>query len=165
MTSPDGITWTARAAEANFWQAVAAGDGYFMAIAASGTNRLMVSTDGATWLPLAGADVGGNWESITYGNNVFVGVANVGSVLVVRASIPVVAATTTTTAPTTTIATTTTVTPTTVATTTTVTAEATTEKAATSGLPATGTNNNQLALVALLFVVAGSTLLVRRRVR
>jgi LPXTG-motif cell wall-anchored protein len=32
-------------------------------------------------------------------------------------------------------------------------------------LPATGTNNNQLALVALLFVVAGSTLLVRRRVR
>ena len=33
------------------------------------------------------------------------------------------------------------------------------------GPTATGTNNNQLALVALLFVVAGSTLLVRRRVR
>jgi LPXTG-motif cell wall-anchored protein len=58
-----------------------------------------------------------------------------------------------------------TVVPTTVAATTTVTTEATSEEAATSGLPATGTNNNRLALIALLFVVAGSTLLVRRRVR
>jgi LPXTG-motif cell wall-anchored protein len=32
-------------------------------------------------------------------------------------------------------------------------------------LPATGTNNSQLVLMALLFVVAGSVLLVRRRVR
>jgi len=58
-----------------------------------------------------------------------------------------------------------TVVPTSVAATTTVTTEVTSEEAATSGLPATGTNNNRLALVALLFVVAGSVLLVRRRVR
>lgn len=62
------------------------------------------------------------------------------SVQVVRASIPVVAATTVAT-------------------------KAKTKKAPAGGLPATGTSNNQLLLVALLFVVAGSVLLVRRRVR
>ena len=142
-----------------FGQSVAAGDGYFTAIASSGTNRLMVSTDGTTWLPLAGADVGGNWESITYGNNAFVGVANVGSIQVVRASIPVVVATTTTT----TTVTSTTVTSTTVASTTTEAATLATQNDSTDDLPTTGTSNNQLLLVALLFVVAGSALLVRRR--
>jgi LPXTG-motif cell wall-anchored protein len=38
-------------------------------------------------------------------------------------------------------------------------------EASRSDLPATGTNNSQLVLMALLFVVAGSVLLVRRRVR
>jgi LPXTG-motif cell wall-anchored protein len=38
-------------------------------------------------------------------------------------------------------------------------------EASRSDLPATGTNNSQLVLMALLFVVAGSVLLMRRRVR
>lgn len=112
---------------------------------------------------LLGADAGGNWESITYGNNTFVGVANVGSVRVVRATIPVVAATTTTTTSTT--VTPTTATPTTVAATTTVATKATIKKTPSGDLPATGTNNSQLVLMALLLVVAGSVLMARRRVR
>ncbi|MEA1929651.1 MAG: hypothetical protein U9M92_02080 [Patescibacteria group bacterium] len=44
MTSPDGITWTARAtAEVNFWYSVTYGNGTFVATAGSGTNRVMTS--------------------------------------------------------------------------------------------------------------------------
>ena len=50
MTSPDGITWTARAAtEANQWTSVIYGKGLFVAIAYDGTNRVMTSPDGITW--------------------------------------------------------------------------------------------------------------------
>ena len=42
MTSPDGITWTARtAAEANGWYSVTYGNGLFVAVAYTGTNRVM----------------------------------------------------------------------------------------------------------------------------
>jgi hypothetical protein len=44
MTSPDGITWTPRAAaEDNLWQSVTYGNGLFVAVAWSGTNRVMTS--------------------------------------------------------------------------------------------------------------------------
>jgi hypothetical protein len=52
MTSPDGITWTARAAaEADYWGGVAwsAEMGLFAAVAQSGGNRVMTSPDGITW--------------------------------------------------------------------------------------------------------------------
>jgi hypothetical protein len=40
MTSPDGVTWTARAAaEANSWFSVAYGNGVFVAVAEGGANR------------------------------------------------------------------------------------------------------------------------------
>ncbi|KSV67285.1 hypothetical protein N182_34195 [Sinorhizobium sp. GL2] len=42
MTSPDGITWTARAAPvANIWYSVTYGNGLFVAVAGTGTNRIM----------------------------------------------------------------------------------------------------------------------------
>ncbi|MCB9814238.1 hypothetical protein H6784_02355 [Candidatus Nomurabacteria bacterium] len=44
MTSPDGITWTARAAsEANSWTSVTYGNGLLVAVAQTGTNRVMTS--------------------------------------------------------------------------------------------------------------------------
>jgi LPXTG-motif cell wall-anchored protein len=70
---------------------------------------------------------------------------------------------------TTTVTTTTTTTTTTVASSTATPATVATKvkaaEASRDDLPATGTNNSQLVLMALLFVVAGSVLLVRRRVR
>jgi hypothetical protein len=75
MTSPDGITWTARtAAEASGWNSVTYGDGLFVAVANGGTNKVMTSPDGITWTSLAdGASF--NWLSVTYGNGLFVAVA------------------------------------------------------------------------------------------
>ena len=48
MTSPDGISWTARAAtEANEWLSVTYGNGLFVAVALGGTNQVMY----APWAP------------------------------------------------------------------------------------------------------------------
>ena len=44
MTSPDGITWTARdAAEANGWFSVTYGNGMFVSVSTGGTHRVMTS--------------------------------------------------------------------------------------------------------------------------
>jgi hypothetical protein len=44
MTSPDGITWTARTAASNDdWYAVTHGDGVFTAVGTTGTSRVMIS--------------------------------------------------------------------------------------------------------------------------
>jgi hypothetical protein len=74
MTSPDGITWTARAVEANPWLAVTYGNSLFVAVAASGANRVMTSPDGITWTPRAAAEAN-EWQSVTYGNGLFVATA------------------------------------------------------------------------------------------
>lgn len=68
MTSPDGITWTARIAAANnAWVAVTFGNGIFAAVSRTGTrNRIMTSPDGITWTSRASA-ADENWRSITYG--------------------------------------------------------------------------------------------------
>ena len=72
MTSPDGITWTARtAAEANAWQSVCwaptanSGNGYFVAVANSGTHRVMTSPDGVTWTARTAAAANG-WNGICW---------------------------------------------------------------------------------------------------
>ena len=117
MTSPDGITWTARsAAVANNWVSVTYGNGLFVAVASSG-NRVMTSPDGVNWTtrtrpeanrwnvsPTATAcssrwrarhaqvmtsPDGVTWtaqtaarqrmDSVTYGNGLFVAVANTGT--------------------------------------------------------------------------------------
>ncbi|MEO5499156.1 MAG: peptidase G2 autoproteolytic cleavage domain-containing protein, partial [Candidatus Saccharimonadales bacterium] len=45
MTSPDGITWTARSAAANQWSSVTYDNGLFVAVSYAGTNRVMTSGD------------------------------------------------------------------------------------------------------------------------
>jgi uncharacterized repeat protein (TIGR02543 family) len=75
MTSPDGITWTARvAAEANTWFAVTYGNGLFVAVA-SGSDGVMTSPDGITWTAHTAA-YSAWWMSVTYGNGLFVAVAD-----------------------------------------------------------------------------------------
>ena len=76
MTSPDGITWTARsAAEANQWNSVTYGNNIFVAVANEGTRRVMTSPDGITWTARSAAEAN-QWNSVTYGNNIFVAVAS-----------------------------------------------------------------------------------------
>ncbi len=66
MTSPDGITWTARAAaEANGWASVAYGDGLWVAVANFGTNRVM--TSGATFVQASTSSTVGLVRAVTAG--------------------------------------------------------------------------------------------------
>jgi tetrahydromethanopterin S-methyltransferase subunit F len=76
MTSPDGITWTARTSAAdNSWWSVTYGNGLFVAVAVSGTgNRVMTSPDGITWTSRESA-ADNAWYGVTYGNGLFVAVA------------------------------------------------------------------------------------------
>ncbi|MFT6044344.1 MAG: hypothetical protein ACI9WC_000041, partial [Arenicella sp.] len=76
MTSPDGITWTARtAAEPSNWRSVTFGNGQFVAVSISGsTNLVMTSPDGITWTAQTAAEAN-QWFSVTYGNNRFVAVS------------------------------------------------------------------------------------------
>jgi hypothetical protein len=79
MTSPDGITWTARAAaEANRWNGVTYGNGLFVAVAYDGTNSVMTSPDGITWTARAAAEAN-DWFGVTYGDGLFVAVASTGT--------------------------------------------------------------------------------------
>jgi hypothetical protein len=79
MTSPDGITWTARiAAEATSWYSVTYDNGLFVAVAGNGINRVMISTDGITWTARTAAEANA-WKSVTYGNGLFVAVATSGT--------------------------------------------------------------------------------------
>jgi hypothetical protein len=79
MTSPDGITWTARSAAGNDdnWNAITYGNGLFVAVGNTG-DRVMTSPDGITWTarPAVGDD--DNWRAITYGNGLFVAVGSSG---------------------------------------------------------------------------------------
>lgn len=50
MSSPDGITWTARTTPAdNSWQAVCMAGINYIAVASSGTQPVMTSSNGTTW--------------------------------------------------------------------------------------------------------------------
>jgi hypothetical protein len=82
MTSPDGITWTPRAAAAQYlWSSVTYGNGRFVAVAQVGANNnnVMTSTDGITWT--LGSLTSTTWYSVTYGNGRFVAVATSGAVV------------------------------------------------------------------------------------
>ncbi len=76
MTSPDGITWTARAAaETHPWSSITYGNGLFVATTYDGSsNQVMTSPDGITWTARAVSGTN-QWQSITYGNGLFVAVA------------------------------------------------------------------------------------------
>jgi hypothetical protein len=82
MTSPDGITWTARsAAEDGQWISVTYGGGLFVAVAlelSSGTHQVMTSPDGITWTAEAAAEQSA-WHSVTYGDGLFVAVSYSGT--------------------------------------------------------------------------------------
>src|SRR5690606_27701947 len=49
----------------------------FVAVAYNGTNRVMTSPDGITWTSRTAGE--NNWNSITYGNDIFVAVATDGT--------------------------------------------------------------------------------------
>jgi ElaB/YqjD/DUF883 family membrane-anchored ribosome-binding protein len=84
MTSPDGVTWTARSSAAdNNWLSVcwSAEVGLFVAVALSGTrNRVMTSPDGITWTARTSA-ADNTWFSVCWSPQVnrFVAVASSGS--------------------------------------------------------------------------------------
>jgi len=68
MTSPDGITWTARTvAEANNWKGVCWSStlGLFVAVAQDGTHRVMTSVDGLTWTAQTAA-AALQWQKVTW---------------------------------------------------------------------------------------------------
>ncbi len=76
MTSPDGITWTARIANPQKpYKSVTYGNGLFVAVA-SGT--VMTSPDGITWTSrTAAANIA--WQSVTYANGLLVAVSTTGT--------------------------------------------------------------------------------------
>jgi alpha-tubulin suppressor-like RCC1 family protein len=80
MTSPDGITWTARTSPAaNSWKSITYGNNLFVAVSNSGTgNRVMTSSNGISWTSRTSA-ADNNWTSVCWGNNLFVAVANSGT--------------------------------------------------------------------------------------
>ena len=79
LTSPDGITWTAREAVLADWTSVARGNDTFVAVSTfllalpggSARDRVMTSPDGITWTPRA-ASANNDWRSIAWGNGTFV---------------------------------------------------------------------------------------------
>ena len=83
LTSPDGITWTAREAVLADWTSVARGNDTFVAVSTflpalpggSARDRVMTSPDGITWTPRV-ASANNDWRSIAWGNGTFVAVSD-----------------------------------------------------------------------------------------
>jgi antitoxin component YwqK of YwqJK toxin-antitoxin module len=75
ITSPDGITWTPRAAPAANWTSVTFGINIFMAVA---RNICMTSPDGITWT-LKSIGIPNDWSGVAFGIGVFATVSQTGS--------------------------------------------------------------------------------------
>lgn len=73
------VSWSSsQNVPAGNWFSVEFGNGRWVAVAQGGTNRLMTSTDGATWTTegltfngVAGGPVDGDWRAIRYANNMW----------------------------------------------------------------------------------------------
>jgi hypothetical protein len=81
MTSPDGITWTARtsADETTQWEGITYAAGLFVAVGSAGAgNRVMTSPDGITWTARTASEAS-DWQSVAYGSGLYVAVASAGS--------------------------------------------------------------------------------------
>jgi len=74
MTSPDGITWTLRAAGGGWqsWRLVTYANGLFVAV---GSGQVMTSTSGRTWTRRT-VDGFGWWSAVAHGNGIFVAVGS-----------------------------------------------------------------------------------------
>lgn len=72
MTSPDGMTWTARTTADVLLSAVCFANGLFVAVGGGGS--VMTSTDGITWVNRNGIDGVTSWRAIAYGAALFVAV-------------------------------------------------------------------------------------------
>lgn len=83
MTSPDGITWTARTSALQYgWQKVAYGNGLFIAVASTGavtTTRIMTSPDGITWTSRTHPST--SLRSVAYGNGLWVACGTTGDIM------------------------------------------------------------------------------------
>ena len=74
------------AAELNDWRSVAYGNGVFVAVSATGTNRVMRSTDGGlSWNAILAAE-NNNWRSVAFGDGVFVAVSGSGTNQIMRST-------------------------------------------------------------------------------
>ena len=75
MTSPDGITWTARSACGNNdnWRSVTYGNGLFVAVS-DYNDKVMTSPDGITWTARSACGNDDGWMGITFANGLFVAV-------------------------------------------------------------------------------------------
>ena len=90
MTSPNGIDWTLRASAADnyWWNSVTYGNGLFVAVTCgldvfslmcnTVGDKVMTSPDGIAWTLINGS-ANNEWASVTYGNGLFVAVANSGT--------------------------------------------------------------------------------------
>jgi uncharacterized repeat protein (TIGR02059 family) len=91
ITSTDGITWTAHAVPVSAWASVTYGNGLYVAVAGGSgyvdcqaTTKVlapwvMTSEDGSTWATQSAATSELQpWNEVTFGNDRFVAVANVG---------------------------------------------------------------------------------------
>jgi outer membrane protein OmpA-like peptidoglycan-associated protein len=79
MTSPDGITCTARGSTTDSSDMITYGGGKFVAIGPGPTNKVMTSTDGITWTPQTIPSNISSWRSVAWGNNTFVAVSMTGA--------------------------------------------------------------------------------------
>lgn len=72
LTSPDGITFTARVTPGDCqWEKLAYGDGMIVCVATTGTGRIMSSTDAINWT-LRTAPVLNRWYDVCFGRHKFV---------------------------------------------------------------------------------------------
>ncbi|MFA6585679.1 MAG: fibronectin type III domain-containing protein [Candidatus Paceibacterota bacterium] len=81
MTSDNGINWFPQNVTEDYdWQSVTYDNdhGVFVAVADSGTHRAMTSSDGIIWEYKTTGSY--SWNSVAYGNGVFVAVGNLGKI-------------------------------------------------------------------------------------
>ncbi|MES2748778.1 MAG: hypothetical protein V4606_00050 [Patescibacteria group bacterium] len=79
MYSRDGLTWIATSSDdISDRLGIAYGNGRFVTVGYSG-DRVAYSNDGVTWLTTAAAGNDDSWSSVTYGNGIFVAVAESGN--------------------------------------------------------------------------------------